>query len=623
MSLPSFSNYSVIRELGQGGMATVYLANHNSLGHHVAIKVLDKQFAFNDNIKARFVEEAKKLVRLDHPNVVKVTDFISENGTVAIVMEYIQGKSFRELLNAKRLNDSEIENYLNQMVVSLNYIHKEGIVHRDIKPSNFIIGTNGVLKLVDFGISKSIDNSTVDHTSTSTNLRMGTLMYMSPEQVKSTKDVTYLSDIYSLGIVLWEMVIGKVPYNSNELSAFEIQVKIVQESLPKTNTKWDEYIQIATSKEENQRVRFVDLLGVQNSESNEKKDSDDNEETKIEEGNIITDSEIPSDRFNLASRFKRFWNLIIDYFFIFILSILIIFVFIPENYINFLDETIFEVLVFVLYYVICELTFKTTLAKYFTNTKTIFLPSREKLIWRIIKRTSFRVFPIFYLFGIKDTFLHDRVSNVEVVNILDVDRKKYRKIRFWIISAILSVIVIMGVGLFLNTDSDNDGFKDMNDECPNEFGNLNGCLDSDNDKIVDSLDICPDSYGFKKSNGCPKYESITFENKNKYNLKFAIAFFDINTKDYQIDGHYEIKPFESFEYPLPKNYSYDKIYLRAFLEDENGTPFVWWGDESEYEFCYSIDNILETYSSVCTLPKKGYEEFELNEAHTRYSLFLK
>ena len=74
MSLPSFSNYTVIRELGQGGMATVYLANHNSLGHHVAIKVLDKQFAFNNNIKARFVEEAKKLVRLDHPNVVKVTD---------------------------------------------------------------------------------------------------------------------------------------------------------------------------------------------------------------------------------------------------------------------------------------------------------------------------------------------------------------------------------------------------------------------------------------------------------------------------------------------------------------------------------------------------------------------
>ena len=260
MPLPIFSNYTVIRELGQGGMATVYLATHNTLGHQVAIKILDKQFAYNQNIKARFIEEAKKLVRLDHPNVVKVTDFISENEHVAYVMEYINGKSLREILNAKRLTDAEIENYLNQMVVALNYIHKEGIVHRDIKPSNFIIATNGTLKLVDFGISKSIDASSVDHTSTSTNLSMGTLLYMSPEQIKSTKDVSYLSDIYSLGVVLWEMAMGKVPYNSSELSAFEIQVKIVQESLPKSNTKWDEYIQIATSKEQSQRTIDFDIV---------------------------------------------------------------------------------------------------------------------------------------------------------------------------------------------------------------------------------------------------------------------------------------------------------------------------------------------------------------------------
>ena len=286
MPLPIFSNYTVIRELGQGGMATVYLATHNTLGHHVAIKILDKQFAYNQNIKARFIEEAKKLVRLDHPNVVKVTDFISENEHVAYVMEYINGKSLRELLNAKRLTDAEIENYLNQMVVALNYIHKEGIVHRDIKPSNFIIATNGTLKLVDFGISKSIDASSVDHTSTSTNLSMGTLLYMSPEQIKSTKDVTYLSDIYSLGVVLWEMAMGKVPYNTSELSAFDIQVKIVQEKLPNTNTKWDEYIQIATSKEENQRVRFIDLLKNKHSnQTTNNNKTDKNEKTIIEPSN--------------------------------------------------------------------------------------------------------------------------------------------------------------------------------------------------------------------------------------------------------------------------------------------------------------------------------------------------
>jgi serine/threonine protein kinase len=288
MSLPIFSNYTVIRELGQGGMATVYLATNHALGHQVAIKILDKQFAYNQNIKSRFIEEAKKLVRLDHSNVVKVTDFISENEHIAYVMEYINGKSLRELLNATRLTDVEIENYLNQMVVALNYIHKEGIVHRDIKPSNFIIATNGTLKLVDFGISKSIDASSVDHTSTSTNLSMGTLLYMSPEQIKSTKDVTYLSDIYSLGVVLWEMAMGKVPYNTSELSAFDIQVKIVQEKLPNTNTKWDEYIQIATSKEENQRVRFIDLLKYKHSnESTKTFETERNEKTVIERNDNV------------------------------------------------------------------------------------------------------------------------------------------------------------------------------------------------------------------------------------------------------------------------------------------------------------------------------------------------
>ena len=252
MPLPIFSNYTVIRELGQGGMARVYLATHKTLGHHVAIKVLNKEFIFNQNIRSRFVNEAKKMVRMNHLNVVKVSDLIDEENTVAIVMEYVEGKTLAELCNEKKLSNEEIELYLKQMLQALSYIHTQGLIHRDIKPSNFILSKDGYLKLTDFGISKSflIDN---EHTQTSTSMSLGTPMYMSPEQVRSSKEVNHLTDIYSLGVVLWQLASGKKPYNSITTSAFDLQLKIVQEKLPLTNTRWDEVVQKATQKEDTKR----------------------------------------------------------------------------------------------------------------------------------------------------------------------------------------------------------------------------------------------------------------------------------------------------------------------------------------------------------------------------------
>lgn len=268
-------NYKIIRQLGEGGMATVYLAEHADLGHKVAIKILNKEFTYHQNIRNRFIDEAKKMVRMDHPNVVKVTDLINDPDQVAIVMEYVNGETMKDVLSKKRLNDAEIENYLRQMVAALEYVHSQGLVHRDIKPSNFIFNEKGVLKLTDFGISKSVEGEFDGHTQTSTSMSMGTPMYMSPEQVRSTKDVTHLSDIYSLGVVLWEMAAGKKPYDLSSLSVFDLQLKIVQEDLPLTNTRWDDFIMRCCQKEESKRIKnFVEISSF------EKRHSQDNHSEK-------------------------------------------------------------------------------------------------------------------------------------------------------------------------------------------------------------------------------------------------------------------------------------------------------------------------------------------------------
>lgn len=250
-------NYKILKKLGEGGMATVYLAEHLDLGHKVAIKVLNKEFIYHSNLRNRFIDEAKKMVRMDHPNVVKVSDLINDPDQVAIVMEYVNGETLKDILLKKKLNDAEIGDYLNQMIAALDYVHSQGLVHRDIKPSNFIFNEKGVLKLTDFGISKSFDSALDGHTQTSTAMSMGTPMYMSPEQVKSTKDVTYLSDYYSLGVVLWEMAAGRKPYDLSNLSAFDLQLKIVQEDLPHTNTKWDAFIKNCCQKDESKRIKRI------------------------------------------------------------------------------------------------------------------------------------------------------------------------------------------------------------------------------------------------------------------------------------------------------------------------------------------------------------------------------
>jgi uncharacterized protein (TIGR02145 family) len=244
------NRYNIQRELGQGGMAIVYLAEDTRLNAQVALKVLRPEFASNGHIHRRFASEAKSMFRMSHPNIIKVNDLIDDEDTVAIVMEYVEGETLKENIERKgKLKDDEISKFLIQMLDALEYVHEQNLVHRDIKPSNFMITPSGKVKLMDFGIAKQTDPNSSDYTSTGTTQQMGTPMYMSPEQVHETKNVTAQSDIYSLGVVLWQMVTGKRPYDTKTLSSFQLQSKIVNDPLENTHTQWDPIIRKATAKE--------------------------------------------------------------------------------------------------------------------------------------------------------------------------------------------------------------------------------------------------------------------------------------------------------------------------------------------------------------------------------------
>lgn len=242
-------------------MATVYKATDSKFQADVAIKVLNKEFTHNENIRKRFVAEARNMFRMIHPNVIRVTDLIDDGDLVAFVMEYIEGQTLKAYLESHgRLSDSSIKDFYVQMLQAVAYVHETGMVHRDIKPSNFMITAKGKVKLLDFGIAKNLDVSAAEYTQTGTAQNLGTPMYMSPEQVKSAKDVTVASDIYSLGVVLWQLVTGKKPYDADTLSTFDIQVKIVNEELVPTSTRWDACIMRATQKKPENRYQHVSEL---------------------------------------------------------------------------------------------------------------------------------------------------------------------------------------------------------------------------------------------------------------------------------------------------------------------------------------------------------------------------
>ncbi len=211
-------DYVIEAELGAGGMATVYRARHVVLGSRVALKVLDPRFRTNATARRRFLDEARiQHSHLDHPNVVKVTGIVATDDHAALVMELIDGGSLEDELPRLRGRTDEIRAIMAGVLAGVGHAHAAGIIHRDLKPANVLLQRNGaevIPKVTDFGIAKlSAELAGPGKKSTHGDSRMGTLNYMSPEQIKRAKDVTPRSDIFSLGAMLYELATGALPFD--------------------------------------------------------------------------------------------------------------------------------------------------------------------------------------------------------------------------------------------------------------------------------------------------------------------------------------------------------------------------------------------------------------------------
>ncbi len=209
--------YEVITRIGAGGMSDVYKAKDHVLGRYVAIKVLKQEFSEDQNFVSKFRTEAQSAAALEHPNIVNIYDVGSEEGMYYIVMEYIAGMTLKTYIEKKRrLNYKETISIAIQVGRGIEAAHKNRIVHRDIKPQNIMISNDGKVKVTDFGIARAASNNTI-HSDV-----MGSVHYTSPEQARNGF-VDNKSDIYSLGIVMYEMVTGRVPYDGDTAVAVAIQ----------------------------------------------------------------------------------------------------------------------------------------------------------------------------------------------------------------------------------------------------------------------------------------------------------------------------------------------------------------------------------------------------------------
>ncbi|MDD2997843.1 MAG: protein kinase [Candidatus Riflebacteria bacterium] len=277
-------NYTIIKKLGDGGFATVYLGQHTVLEKKAAIKFLLEDWIEESDVVSRFFDEARTMERLhDHPNIVKIIDIATvekckEEGLPPyFIMEYINGPSLEDLIKSNQ--GFSIEDIVKVMVCALSalqYCHDQGVVHRDIKPSNFMINSAGDVKLTDFGIAKARKNTS----KTGEGLTLGSTDYMSPEQALGKRDLDYRSDIYSLGVTLYQMVCDRLPFlgnNPNEIALKHIQEKPVppieiNDAVPQ---KLNNIILKAIEKEREHRYQSCDEMAQALIKLNEPEDPQD------------------------------------------------------------------------------------------------------------------------------------------------------------------------------------------------------------------------------------------------------------------------------------------------------------------------------------------------------------
>ena len=223
--------YTLIRKIGEGGMAEVWEARHDQLGSRAAIKFLLPEFARNKDLQERFLNEGKRQAQLQHPNIIPAMDFFQVEGRSFLVMQYVEGENLESRLKRENpaLTLKEVRSIAVDILSALDYAHSKGVVHRDVKPSNMLLDANGRVLLMDFGIALAL---TEEQRLTRTNTSMGTPDYMSPEQITRPLEVDFRSDIYSFGCVLYAMLSGNPPFSFEGATAFAIHDRHVRAAPP-------------------------------------------------------------------------------------------------------------------------------------------------------------------------------------------------------------------------------------------------------------------------------------------------------------------------------------------------------------------------------------------------------
>lgn len=255
----TISRYRVTCKIGSGGMGEVYLAHDMRLNRRVALKVLPAEVVNNRNRLQRFEQEAQAASALNHPNIITIHEIAVEGDTHFIATEFIEGETLRRRLQTSRVSIDETLNITIQIAAALDAAHRSGIVHRDIKPENIMVREDGLVKVLDFGLAKSTENKLADvdteaatraQVTTQAGMILGTAAYMSPEQARG-KTVDARSDIWSSGVVLYEMLTGHLPF----LGRFFAGGKITEEELKKSI----HYYQQAIEKDPNYALAYVGM----------------------------------------------------------------------------------------------------------------------------------------------------------------------------------------------------------------------------------------------------------------------------------------------------------------------------------------------------------------------------
>lgn len=256
--------YQIQEQLGQGGMATVYKAYHPALDRFVAIKVMDADLSKEPDFLERFRREARAIAKLDNPHIVPVYDFDEHNNQPYIVLKLILGQTLRDRMKASPLSNAEVLKIVSAVGDALQYAHNRGILHRDTKPSNVLIADDGRVYLTDFGLAKIVETAS----SLTGDMLIGTPQYMSPEQAVNAETLDEGTDIYSFGVMLYEMVVGCLPFDAS--TGFSIIEDHVYKMPPlprllKPEIPADVEKVLLTALEKKRRDRFVNVADMVNS----------------------------------------------------------------------------------------------------------------------------------------------------------------------------------------------------------------------------------------------------------------------------------------------------------------------------------------------------------------------